>query len=137
MRKITKSLAALALSAGLLGACGGTSANQKAVDEVCSARTDLHNSIDTVKTDVTSLNFGKAKDELANVKKAFDNLVDSAKKLKTEQAKALDPKIDSLKTSVQNLTNVSSLSELQSGLSTVSAQIQSLYTEITNTLKCP
>jgi uncharacterized protein (DUF3084 family) len=137
MRKITRSLAALALSAGLLGACGGTSASQKAVDQVCSAGTDLHNSIDTVKTDVKNLNFGKAKDELANVQKAFNNVVQSAKKLKAEQAKALEPKIDSLKTSVHNLTSVSSLSELQSGLSTVSTQIQSLYTEITSTLKCP
>jgi uncharacterized protein (DUF3084 family) len=137
MRKITKSIAALAFSAGLLGACGGTSANQKAVDQVCSARTDLHNSIDTVKTDVKNLNFGKAKDELANVQKAYNNLVQSAKKLKTEEANALEPKIDSLKTSIHNLTNVSSLSELQSSLGTVSTQIQSLYTEITNTLKCP
>jgi outer membrane murein-binding lipoprotein Lpp len=136
MRKTTKSLVAVAISVALLGGCGG-GGNEAAVKDVCSARTDLHNAVDTVKTDVTSLNFGKAKDELANVKKAFDNLVDSAKKLKGEEAKTLQPKIDSLRTSVDNLTNVSSLSELSTSLSTISSQIQSLYSEITNTLKCP
>lgn len=135
MRKMTRWLAAVAISAGLLGACGGSS-QTAAADKVCTARTDLHNAIDTVKTDVTSLNFGKAKDELANVKKAFDNLVQSAKELKGEEAKKLQPQIDSLKSNIENLTNVSSLSGLQSSLSTISSQIQSLYTEITNTLKC-
>jgi len=136
MKKITRSLAALAVSAGLLGACGGSSASAEAAKQVCQARTNLHNAVDTVKTDVRNLNFGKAKDELANVKKAFDNLVQEAKKLKTEEAKVLEPKIDSLKTGIENLTNVSSLSELETSLSTISSQIQSLYTEITNTLHC-
>jgi outer membrane murein-binding lipoprotein Lpp len=135
MRKLTKSLAAVAISVGLLGGCGGTS-QTTAVEKVCTDRTDLHNAIDTVKTDLKNLNFGKAKDELPNVKKAFDNLVQSAKDLKGEEAKKLQPQIDSLKTNIDNLTNVSSLSELQSSLSTISPQIQSIYTDITNTLKC-
>jgi outer membrane murein-binding lipoprotein Lpp len=135
MRKVTRWLAAAGISAGLLAGCGGSSA-PTAADKVCSARTDLHNAVDTVKTDVKNLNFGKAKDELANVKKAFDNLVQAAKGLKGEEAKKLQPKIDSLKTSIENLTNVSSLTELQSSLSSISSQVQSMYTEITNTLKC-
>ena len=135
MRKITRWLAAVAISAGLLAGCGG-SGETAAADKVCSARTDLHNAVDTVKTDVKNLNFGKAKDELANVKKSFDNLVQAAKGLKGEEAKKLQPQIDSLKTSIDNLTNVSSLTELQSSLSSISSQVQSMYTEITNTLKC-
>ncbi len=135
MRKITRWLAAVAISAGLLAGCGG-SGETAAADKVCSARTDLHNAVDTVKTDVKNLNFGKAKDELANVKKSFDNLVQAAKGLKGEEAKKLQPQIDSLKTSIENITNVTSLTELQSSLSSVSSQVQSLYTEITNTLKC-
>ena len=134
MKKFSKLLAAVAVSAGLLGGCGGSS--QSAADKVCSARTDLRNSIDTVKTDVSNLNFGKAKDGLANVKQSFDNLVKSANQLKGEEAKTLQPQIDSLKTSIENLTDVSSFSELTSSLGTISSQIQSLYTEITNTLKC-
>lgn len=136
MRKITKSLAAVALSVALLGGCGG-GGDQAAVTDVCNAKTQLHNSVDTVKTDLTSFNFGKAKDELPNVKKAFDNLVQSAKKLTGEAKKTLQPKIDSLKSSIDNLTSASSLSELSTSLSTISSQIQSLYSEITNTLKCP
>ncbi len=135
MKKLTKSLVAVAVSVGLLGGCGGSS-ESAAADKVCSARTDLHNSIDSVKTDVSNLNFGKAKDGLANVKTSFDNLVKASKQLKGEEAKKLQPQIDSLKTSIDNLTNVSSLSELTSSLGTVSSQIQSLYTQITDTLKC-
>ena len=135
MRKITRWTAAVAISAGLLASCGG-SGESAAAQKVCSARTDLHNSVDTVKTDLKNLNFGKAKDELSNVKKSFDNLVQAAKGLKGEEAQKLQPQIDSLKTSIENLTNVSSLTELQSSLSSVSSQVQSLYTEITDTLKC-
>jgi len=135
MRKITRWTAAVAISAGLLAGCGG-SGESAAAQKVCSARTDLHNSVDTVKTDLKNLNFGKAKDELSNVKKSFDNLVQAAKGLKGEEAQKLQPQIDSLKTSIENLTNVSSLTELQSSLSSVSSQVQSLYTEITDTLKC-
>jgi outer membrane murein-binding lipoprotein Lpp len=135
MRKITRWLAVVAISAGLLAGCGGSSGSA-AADKVCSARTDFHNAVDMVKTDVKNLNFGKAKDELANVKKSFDNLVQAAKGLKGEEAKKLQPQIDSLKTSIENLTNVSSLSGLQSSLSSISSQVQSIYTEITNTLKC-
>ena len=134
MRKVTKWLAAAVIGAGLLAGRGGS--GESAADKVCSARTDLHNAVNTVKTDVKNLNFGKAKDELANVKKSFDNLVQAAKGLKGEEAKKLQPEIDSLKTSIENLTNVSSLTELESSLSSISSQVQSMYTEITNTLKC-
>jgi predicted nucleic acid-binding Zn-ribbon protein len=135
MKRIAKSLAVVAVSAGLLAGCGGNS-QSAAADKVCSARTDLHNSIDSVKTDVSSLNFGKAKDGLADVQKSFNNLVQSAKQLKGEEAKTLQPQIDSLKTNIENLTNVSSLTQLTSRLGTISSQIQSLYTQITDTLKC-
>ena len=40
MRKITRWLAAVAISAGLLAGCGG-SGETAAADKVCSARTDL------------------------------------------------------------------------------------------------
>ena len=135
MRKITKWLAPVAISVGLLGGCGG-SGQSAAAEKVCAARTDLHNAVDTVKTDLKNFNFGKAKDELANVKKSFDNLVQSAKGLRGEEAKKLQPQIDSLKSGIESLTNVSSLTELESSLSTIGSQIQSIYTEITNTLKC-
>ena len=135
MRKRTRWLAAVAVSAGLLGACGGSS-QTAAADKVCSARTDLQKSFDTVKTDVKNLNLGKAKDELSTVKKDFENLVQAAKDLKGEEAKKLQPQIDSLKSNIENLTNASSLTELKSSLTTISSQIQSLYTDITNTLKC-
>ncbi len=135
MKRIAKSLAVVAVSAGLLAGCGGNS-QSAAVEQVCSDRTNLHNSIDSVKTDVSNLNFGKAKDGLADVKKSFNNLVQSAKQLKGEEAKTLQPQIDALKTNIENLTEVSSLTQLTSSLGTISSQIQSLYTQITDTLKC-
>ena len=103
MKRIAKSLAVVAVSAGLLAGCGGNS-QSAAVEQVCSDRTNLHNSIDSVKTDVSNLNFGKAKDGLADVKKSFNNLVQSAKQLKGEEAKTLQPQIDALKTNIENLT---------------------------------
>lgn len=136
MRKILALLAVVAVTVGLLEGCGGGQSSQAAADKVCSARTQLHDSMNTVKQDVTSANFGKAKDGLSQVKKDFNNLVEATKGLAHDKAQALSPQIDALKKELANLKNVSSLSELANSLGTISSEVQALYAKVTDTLKC-
>jgi hypothetical protein len=131
-------LMTVALSVGALAGCGGGSSGQStATAQVCADRASLHKAVEGVVTDLKDLNFGKAKEGLSSVNDAFDKLKKSASELKSEQAKALAPQIDALKTSLQDLKNVGSLSELRAGWTKVKTQAQSLITEITGTLKCP
>ncbi len=136
IKRASASLAVAAISIGLLGACGGTS-EATATQHVCSARADLHTAVDNVVTQLKSLNFGQAKDDLANVNKAFDDLRKSVNELASDQKKTLSPQVDALKEDLANLKNVSSLSELSAGWDKVTSQFQSISSEISGTLKCP
>jgi predicted nucleic acid-binding Zn-ribbon protein len=115
---------------------GSSSSSQSAADKVCSARSNLRSAVDSVQSDVKSANFGQAKDGLSNVSSSFDQLVQSAKGLKSEEQKALQPQIDAIQNNISNLKNVTSLSDLTTDLSTIGSQFQSLYDDVTNTLKC-
>ncbi len=134
-KRLMVALVTVVLSAGALGACG--SSQPSAAAQVCTDGANLHKAVDGVVTDLKDLNLGKAKDGLSSVNDAFDQLKKSASQLKAEEAKTLSPQIDQLKSDLQDLKNVRSLSEFQAGWSKVTTQFQSLYTQITDTLKCP
>jgi gas vesicle protein len=135
-KRLATALAAAALSAGALGACGGSS-QSAAVAQVCTDRANLAKAVDGVATDLKELNFGQAKDGLSKVSGSFDQLKKSVSKLKSEEQKALAPEIDQLKSDIQDLKNVRSLSDFQAGWSKVKTQFQSISSEITSTLHCP
>ncbi len=134
-KRLMVALVTAVLSAGALGACG--SSQSSAAAQVCTDGANLHKAVDSVVTDLKDLNLGKAKDGLSSVNDAFDQLKKSASQLKTEEAKALSPQIDQLKSDLEDLKNVRSLSDFQAGWSKVTTQFKSLYAEITDTLKCP
>jgi predicted nucleic acid-binding Zn-ribbon protein len=135
-RRLATVLMAVAVSAGALGACGSSSQSSAAA-QVCTDRSNLHKAIDAVVTDLKDLNVGKAKDGLSNVNDAFNALKKSASELKSEEAKALTPQIDQLKSDLQDLKNVRSLSDFQAGWTKVTDQFQSISSQVTDTLKCP
>jgi hypothetical protein len=119
------------------GSSGPSASEPTASKKVCDARSNLRQSVATVKDDLTSGNFGKARDDLPAVKDAFTQLRDAASGLKSEQTQALSPQIDALSSSLTNLTNVQSFADLQSGVAAVTSSLESLYTQIDDTLKCP
>jgi predicted nucleic acid-binding Zn-ribbon protein len=65
-----------------------------------------------------------------------NSLSQSAQELKSEESQALRPEIDSLKAAITNLTNATSLSDLQAGFNSLKTQAQSITDQISETLKC-
>ncbi|HXW79464.1 MAG TPA: hypothetical protein VEJ84_08190 [Acidimicrobiales bacterium] len=135
-KRLATAFVMAALSAGALGACGGSS-QSAAATQVCTDRTNLSKAVDTVVTDLKNLNFGKAKDGLSTVDDALQQLQKSVSKLKEEEQKALEPQIDDLKSDLADLKNVRSLSDLSAGWDKVTTQFQSISNQIVDTLKCP
>jgi phage-related minor tail protein len=117
-----------------LVACGSDSPS--ASEKVCDARSDLRKAVDNVEQDVSDGNFGKARDQLSDVTKSFDDLSQAASQLKAEQAQALKPEIDALTSTVTNLKNAQSLGDIQTGLGSILTKLQTLYTQVADTLKC-
>jgi len=129
------SLIVLAFLSCLLAACS-SSPTVSASQKVCNDRAQLRNAVSTVIDDLRSGNFSKAKDDAPAVRDAVNNLSQSAQELKSEESQALRPEIDSLKAAITNLTNATSLSDLQSGFNSLKTQAQSINSQITETLKC-
>jgi predicted nucleic acid-binding Zn-ribbon protein len=90
----------------------------------------------TVAADLKAGNFGQAKKDAAAVSDAFTNLQKSGQNLKAEQSQELSPQINDVKTTASNLQNSQSLTELGTNIDSLKSQIQTLSTQITNTLKC-
>jgi chromosome segregation ATPase len=129
-------LVGLLVSVGsLLAACSSSPA-PSASQKVCDDRTQLNNAVSTVSDDLHSGNFAKAKDDLPAVRDAVNSLKKSAKELASQESQALKPQIDNLKKTAANLKNATSLSDLQTGFSSLKAQIQSIDPQIGQTLKC-
>jgi hypothetical protein len=128
-------LCLLALAGLLLAACSSNSA-ASASQKVCSDRTDLNNAVTKVVDDLKSGNFGQAKDDLPAVREAAHTLGKSVKGLTSEQSKALKPQIEAVKQTASGLKNATSLSDLQSGFSSLTSDLQTLSTQIGGNLKC-
>ena len=128
----TAAVVVLALVA--FAACG--SSEKSAAQKVCDARSNLRSAVASVQSDVQNGNFGDAKNGLSKVQSSFDQLQQDLKDLKAEEQQALQPQVDAIATNVSNLKNATSLSEVQSDMNTIGSQLQSLYDDVTNKLKC-
>jgi predicted nucleic acid-binding Zn-ribbon protein len=136
--KVVASVLAAGLLATWIGACSSTpSASTSASASVCHARSDLQSAVQSFRTSVSNANFGQARTDLTNVSSAADHLAQEVKKLKASEQQALTPQIDALKSEIANLKNVRSLSALTASLNTISSQAQSIYSQVTDTVKCP
>ena len=126
-------LMVLAVAGCLLVACGSS---PSAAQQVCSDRANLKSAMTTVVEKVRQGNFTAAKNDVPAVKDALNSLRQSAKNLQSQQAQALQPQVDTLKSTLANLGNATSLSELRTGLESASSQVQSISDEIVSTLNC-
>lgn len=123
----------LTLVGCLLVACGSS---PSAAQQVCSDRANLKSAMTTVVENVRAGKFTAAKNDVPAVKDAFNSLRQSAENLQSQQAQALQPQVDTLKSTLTNLGNAKSLSELRTGLESASTQVQSISNEIVSTLNC-
>jgi hypothetical protein len=134
MRNWTGLGAALVVVVGLLGACGDDSPS--ASEQVCNDRADLRDAIDQVKQDVSDGDLGAARDDLSGVTDAYNALKESAADLKSEEADALQPEINSLNDKISTIQDVQSLDDLQTTLSSIGSDIDSIVTSISDALEC-
>ena len=123
----------LTLVGCLLVACGSS---PSAAQQVCSDRANLKSAMTTVIEDLRAGKFSAARNDVPAVKDAFNSLRQSAKNLQSQQAQALQPQVDKLKSTLANLENAKSLSELRTGLESANSQIQTISNEIVSTLNC-
>lgn len=134
--------ASLALAvAGALVACGGDdndgeSAEQRAIDDVCESRADLDSSIQEVRDDLASANFGNAKDGLSDVKEDFNELVAAVGRLAGERADEIRPEVDSLKSTIDSLTNAQSLGELGTAIDQLGPKFEAVVKAIDTNIDC-
>ncbi len=134
-----KRLALLLLLTGSMAAaaCSSSSTSStNASQEVCNDRAAFSSSVQQVGNDVRSLNLGQAKDDASKAVDAFNALVDSVKKLTSEQRSSLSPQIDSIQSDVSAFSDISNVNELSSALNTTGSNAQSAIDAIKSDLNC-
>jgi predicted nucleic acid-binding Zn-ribbon protein len=126
---------AVAFVGSLMAACS-SNPTPSASQEVCNDRAQLQNTASTVIDDLRSGNFSKARDDMPAVRDAVNSLSQSAQQLKSEESHSLGPQIDNLKTTITNLMNSTSLSDLRAGFNSLKTQLQSISNQISQSLRC-
>jgi predicted nucleic acid-binding Zn-ribbon protein len=129
-------LAALALSLGALTACGSEDDSSSAIDAACTARQDVIDSLAAVKDQLSSANFGAAKDALPAVGTAVEELQSSIKDLAADEKDKLTPEIDAVKSSWEAVKNPASITELQAALGALNTDINDLSSSLKSDLDC-
>jgi archaellum component FlaC len=136
MRRI--SFAVVPLSLLLLvvsvGACSSDS--ESAESAVCSDASTFKDSVSKLGTDVKSGNFGDAKDQISTVKSDFDSLESSAKTLTSSKKASVQDDLDTVKSTLSDLTSATSLEDVQATLGTAGSELKSAANSITDTLSC-
>jgi len=115
---------------------GGCGSSKSASNKVCDAGSDLRQAVTKVTDDLAAANLGAARDDLGAVKDAFGHLQDAAGELKTEAKQAISPSVDAVSSAITSLTNAQSFADVKTAATSVASSLQSLYTQITDTLKC-
>ena len=114
----------------------GCSSKESASDRVCDARADLRTSLTAAVDEVKAGNFGQARDSAAEARTAFDDLTEAAGDLKGDTAQAVQPDVDQLRTSVGQLTDVTSLQQLSGQLQTILDDVGAVLGTISDSLDC-
>jgi hypothetical protein len=103
---------------------------------VCDARADLRTEVDEVKSDITSANFGDARDNVPEVRRAFDELKAETANLADEEKDKLQPQVDKVEADLNTLTSADSLGELSTALDTTRQDVDELLEALTEDLDC-
>ena len=134
MHRTTVLAAVLAIAAaGFAGACGD---DDSASDQVCEDRSDVREGLSEVADDVAAGNFGEAQDELSDVQEDFQELQNSFEDLSAEEREELQPDIDELESQVSSLGDAQSLDDLEAGAGDVVSSIDSILSQIGDSLSC-
>ena len=115
-----------------VAACGETSA----ADRACDAREDLEEETDDVSEDVREGNFGEARNEVEDVRAAYNRLRDAVTDLAAEQEEALREETEALAADVAAIGEAQDLDQLGSLVDTALGDAQALLDQVASTLSC-
>jgi chromosome segregation ATPase len=125
-------LAVVTAVAVMAAACGETSA----ADLACDAREDLDEAIADVSEDIQEGNFGEARNEVDDVRAAYNRLRDAVTDLADEQEEALRDDTEALAADVAAIGEAQDLDQLGSLVDTALDDAQALLDQVASTLSC-
>jgi gas vesicle protein len=131
-RVVVALLVAGSLAAVAACSSGGKSASQ----QVCDDKSAFSSSVQQVGNDIRALNLGQARDSASKAVDAFNQLVDSVRKLSDEKRQSVSPHLDNIQSDVSAFTDVNNVSELSSALDRTRSDAQSAVDAIQSDLNC-
>jgi hypothetical protein len=118
-------------------ACGDDGGSDtSAADQVCDARADLDTAVQKVIDDVTSLNFGAARDALGDARSSLDDLVTAVGNLADEEREKIAPEVTQLQEDLSSLDDVNSIDDLTTALGDIQSKAETALSSIESDLDC-
>jgi hypothetical protein len=125
---------AIVLGASACGDDGGS--DTSAADQVCDARADLDTAVQKVIDDVTSLNFGAARDAIGDARSSLDELVTAVRNLADEEREKIAPDVTQLQADLSSLDDVNSIDDLGTALGNIQSKAEAALSSIESDLNC-
>ncbi len=114
--------------------CGSDSTSPQ--QQACDDSATLKDSVQKLVDDVKQGNLGDAKDQVSTVKTDFEAFTASVKDLAETEKSAVQDDVDTIKSTLGDLTSASSLSDVEGTLTKARSQLQSAVDDVTKTLSC-
>jgi uncharacterized phage infection (PIP) family protein YhgE len=117
-------------------ACGSDDDASTKQEQFCDDASSFESAVSQLVDDVKAGNFGDAKDQLSKVESRFSSLQSSAKHPASDTRSTVEGQLDDLKSTLQGLTSVGSLGDIESTLNEAGSQLQDALSSITDALSC-
>ena len=129
-------LAPLAVVAVLTLAGAACTDDDSASSQVCDARSDLRDAMQSVADEVGDGNLNEARDELDDVRQDYDELQTAVGDLADDEREELAPQVDDLESQISDLRDAGSVDELSDQVGDVVDSVDSIVGEIGDDLDC-
>jgi hypothetical protein len=139
MRRPARTIATLLLVILVAGgaACGDdddsagdATPTTSAEEAACAAGDELRSSVDTVLSDIGDGNLGEARDNVAGIQSAADDLGSAMGDLEEDVRSRIEPLVDDLRSTASSLGDSSSLEELGAALDSMGSTVQEIVDEL-------
>lgn len=132
-RTISSLSVTIILATTALVGCGE---DDSAAAQVCDDRAALSSAVQTVVDDLGAGNLGDAKEHLAQVRTAFDDLAASIDALAAEEKEDLQPQVEQIKADLEAAGGTGSLTELQTSWTIITRGVAGLIADVADDLDC-
>jgi uncharacterized phage infection (PIP) family protein YhgE len=107
-----------------------TTAASASAQAVCTARQELRDSVEAVFEDVADLDIDAARDGLADVRAAVDDVAEARGDLTAEQRERIDPLVEEVRSGLESLGSADSIEEFGAGLDEAGSAIDEIDEEL-------